>query len=133
MPSDPISDGITVDQDKLSLKWLSFLPKDIRIEHPTVDESLSQFPRKVSASGSVYHFKPVYTGNQSATRREIGIYKRFDEAFSPGKIKVPFLHGVVRDEDSSVIIGLLLAWIECGTENLECILGSGTPLLPREK
>ncbi|KAJ5171976.1 hypothetical protein N7492_004569 [Penicillium capsulatum] len=132
--SKPVSDGIAIVENILSPKWLSFQPKDIPIERSSIDESLSRFPRKVSAVGTMYHFKPVYTGNRSATLREISIYNRLDEVFSPSEINVPFLHGVVRDEHSSVIIGLLLSWIECGTENLDCILSSETPLLSlREK
>ncbi|KAJ6013845.1 hypothetical protein N7540_008436 [Penicillium herquei] len=117
-------------EDKLFPKWLSFYPKDIEIERLSVDEALSRFPRKVSANGNFYHFKPIYTGNQLAALREIGIYRRLEEIFSEGEIRVPFLHGVVRDKDSPVVIGFLLTWIECGTENLECILSSEseTPL-----
>ncbi|KAJ5731855.1 hypothetical protein N7493_003336 [Penicillium malachiteum] len=63
------------------------------------------------------------------------IHRRLEEVFSEEEIKVPFLHGVVRDKNSPVVIGLLLSWIECGTENLECILSSEseTPSLLREQ
>ncbi|GAB1207946.1 hypothetical protein APSETT445_006683 [Aspergillus pseudonomiae] len=124
VPPSQISDGIFVDQRKLSSQWLSFRPKDIKIECPSMVESLSQFPRKVSAAGTVYHFKPVHSGNQPAALREIDIYRKLDDILPCDGIRVPALHGVVRDESGSVLIGLLLSWIECGTENLECILTS---------
>lgn len=124
VPRNQISDGIVVDQSKLSSQWLSFRPKDIKIECPSINESLSRFPRKVSAAGRVYHFKPVHSGNQPAALREIDVYRRLDEILPSDEIRVPILHGVVRDESGSVLIGLILSWIECGTENLECILSS---------
>ncbi|KAJ5640873.1 hypothetical protein N7528_000498 [Penicillium herquei] len=135
VPSEQMTDGIAIGQDRLSLKWGSFYPEDIKIERPTVDEALSRFPRKVSARGTVYHFKPIYTGNQSAALREIDIYKRLEEAFLEEEIRVSFLHGVARDKDSPVVIGLLLSWIEGGTENLDCILSgeSETPSPVREQ
>ncbi|KNG82849.1 hypothetical protein ANOM_008635 [Aspergillus nomiae NRRL 13137] len=128
VPPSQISDGIFVDQSKLSSQWHSFRPKDIKIECPSMVESLSQFPRKVSAAGTVYHFKPVYSGNQPAALREIDIYRKLDDILPCDEIRVPALHAVVRDESGSVLIGLLLSWIECGTENLECILMSEMPL-----
>ncbi|KAE8397665.1 hypothetical protein BDV37DRAFT_276723 [Aspergillus pseudonomiae] len=111
-------------QPKLSSQWLSVRPKVIKIECQSMVESLSQFPRKVSAAGTVYHFKPLHSGNKPSALREINIYRKLDDILPCDGIRVPALHGVVRDESGSVLIGLLLSWIECGTENLECILMS---------
>ncbi|KAJ5728772.1 uncharacterized protein N7483_003280 [Penicillium malachiteum] len=135
VPGEQMSDGIAISQEKLSPKWLSLYPEDIEIEHPSVDEAISRFPRKVSVKGTFYHFKPIYTGNQLAALREIDIYRRVEEVFSEEEIRVPFLHDVVRDKDNPVVIGFLLSWIECGNENLECILNSEseTLSLPREQ
>ncbi|KAJ5100275.1 hypothetical protein N7456_006327 [Penicillium angulare] len=128
VPCHQTSDGIVVDESTLSSQWPLFRPKDIKIECPSMNESLSSFPRKVSAAGIVYHFKPVYSGNRPAALREIDVYRRLDRILASDEIRVPVLHGLVRDESGSLLIGLLLSWIECGNENLECILSSETPL-----
>ncbi|OGM47269.1 hypothetical protein ABOM_003865 [Aspergillus bombycis] len=88
---------------------------------------LSQFrssQEKVSAAGTVYHFKSAYSGNLAAALREMDIYRKLDEILPCDEIRIPAVHGVVRDESGSLLIGLLFSSIECGPEDLECILMS---------
>ncbi|KAJ5591605.1 uncharacterized protein N7459_001974 [Penicillium hispanicum] len=134
VPDGFTSDMVNLAEVTLSPSWLSFYPRQIELQSTDCDEPLSQFPRKVSAGGKIYFFKPVDSKNKRGVLREMNIYRKMEETLESGEvINTPRLHAVVRDEFNATLIGLLLSWIDCDNTTLECVLTPDTPSYLREK
>ncbi|KAJ5806727.1 hypothetical protein N7474_010319 [Penicillium riverlandense] len=111
VPEESMSDGLNLNEVKLSPSLLSFCPRQIEIQSTNLD-----------------------SGNKRSVLREINIYRRMEESFeSRDMMNMSRLYGVVQDNLNGTLIGLLLSWIDCDNTTLECALTPDTPLDLRGK
>ena len=109
-------------------EWRVFRPTGIQLccEEDDV-EPLSQFPQKVIADGEVYFYKQLDYGDEERAIREMDICRRL-ETLGPATderthVHVPRLYGVVQDEQSARVLGLIASWIDCGDSTLDVHYG----------
>ena len=120
-------------------EWKVFRPSEIQLccEEDDV-EPLAQSPQKVTADGEVCFYKQLVYGDEERAIREMDIYRRL-ETLGPATgertgVHVPRLYGVVQDEQSARVLGLIASWIDCGNKTLTCALLYGNkPELLRRK
>lgn len=122
-------------------EWKVFRPTEIQLCCDEDDcEPLAQSPHKVTADGEVYFYKQLDYGDEECVVREMDIYRRLETlrpATATGErtdVHVPRLYGVVQDEQSGRVLGLIASWIDCGNRTLTCALLYGNkPELLRRK
>lgn len=61
------------------------------------------------------------------------ICKQMEVLGGNGEVRIPRFIGVVHEELSSRVIGLLLSWVDCENKTLECSLGPEIPSTLRMK
>lgn len=91
-------------------------------------------PRKVQPiEGTMpYFLKTLRPGERYSAEQEITAYKRIREAAIDPEVRVPRLHGLVRD-DRGIVFGLLLTYIDCRATTLTLAIRSEVPAVVRCK
>ena len=118
---------------KLCSSWPSFRLPEIEICHKWPGGALSTSPRKVQlASGTAVFFKLIRAGDSRLTEKELQNYKKIRDAGLEDRLRISRLHGLARDDEDSVF-GLLLSYIDCGSENLACAANPDASLALRRK
>ncbi|KAM0415644.1 hypothetical protein ACHAPT_013416 [Fusarium lateritium] len=119
--------------DELCASWTCFSTSEVRVcEEKTVGPP-SHTPRKVLLNdGTVAFFKLMHRGDKGFLKRVLNTYKKIDEALLDNTTRVPRLRGLVQD-DSGVVFGLLLTYIDCKRLTLSCAVKPQTPMALREK
>ncbi|KAJ4230720.1 hypothetical protein NW757_013985 [Fusarium falciforme] len=119
--------------DEFCAPWASFSPSEVRVCEEKVVGPPSQTPRKVLLNdGTIAFFKLMHRGDKPFLKNELDTYKKIDKARLDSAIRVPRLHGLVRD-DSGVIFGLLLTYIDCKHVTLSCAVEPGMSITLRKK
>ncbi|RJE20507.1 Protein kinase domain protein [Aspergillus sclerotialis] len=93
------------DQAKHST-FLIYRPDEVQTALPAI-------PRKVFVKGHACFFKLVFPGDVNSTLREFNAYTKIRSAKFDATVRTPRLHGMVQDEATGRIVGLLLSYINC--------------------
>jgi hypothetical protein len=106
-------------------KYYSMFPiyRPDEIFVPICDNSsaLPTQPGKVSIRGEqLCFFKQVLAGDIASTIREFSAYANIQSAGFGPEVLTSRLYGVVEDEETSRVIGLLLSYIDCQSQTLYC-------------
>ena len=133
VPRQPRLSGMDLNGLRLHCKWQIFRPSEIEICINHHEEAFSKFPTKVIAGGNMCFYKPLDYDDKRSAIREIDIFKRMETLGISEAVHATRLYGIVQDEKSSRVIGLLLSWIDCEHKTLECALGPETPAVLRLK
>ncbi|KAI1171165.1 hypothetical protein F4777DRAFT_69087 [Nemania sp. FL0916] len=132
-----IPDSLLVDEvtrefglrlpEELCSRWPRFLPSDIGIYAERPEEALSDVPQRVRILGdtnsSIFFLKPAAVGDGGFVKQELRTYAKIADAQLEADLRVPRLHGLVRDENG-LVYGFLLTYIHCQASNLACAAGS---------
>lgn len=114
-------------------KWKLFRPSEIQLCYEQDDaEPLAQSPSKVVVDGEVFFYKQFFDECDKARAvREMEIYRRLETLrAATGErmhVYIPRLYGVVQDEKSAQVLGLIMFWINCQNKTLQCASRYGTP------
>lgn len=133
VPRQPRLSGLDLNGLTLYWEWQIFRPSEIEICIDHREEGFANFPTKVIAGGHMCFYKPLDYDDKRNAIREIDIFKRMETLGISETVHATRLYGIVEDEKSSRVIGLLLSWINCGNRTLECALGLETPAALRLK
>lgn len=133
VPKQPRLSGLDLNGLPLYCKWQLFRPSEIEICIDHHEEAFSNFPTKVIAGGNMCFYKPLDYDDKRSAIREIDIFKRMETLGISEAVHATRLYGIIQDEKSSRVIGLLLSWINCENKTLECALGPETPTVLRLK
>jgi hypothetical protein len=103
-----------------------FRPNDIHVRFNDNAVALEPNPRKVYIKGKdVCFFKQILAGDVGMTVTELATYTKISAANFGEDVRVSRLLGVVEDEHTSRIVGLLLSYIDCGNTTLSCAARAG--------
>ncbi|KAI1192849.1 hypothetical protein F5X97DRAFT_316191 [Nemania serpens] len=107
----------------------SFAPPDLEICADRPETVLSGTPRTVRpVSGTnTFFLKLVHWGDANSTNQELSSYGKIDDAELDEELRIPRLHGLVRD-DTGRVLGLLLTNIDCRNSTLAC--AASNPAVP---
>lgn len=133
VPRQPRLSGMDLNGLTLYWEWQVFRPSEIEICIDHHEEGFSSFPTKVIAGGNMCFYKPLDYNVKRSAIREIDIFKRMETLGISETVHATCLYGIIQDEKSSRVIGLLLSWINCENKKLECALGPETPAVLRLK
>lgn len=110
--------------DKSTL--LVYRPNDIHVRLNDDAVALPTNPRKVYIKGKhVCFFKQILAGDVGMTVTELATYTKINAAKLGEDVRVSRLLGVVEDEHTSRIVGLLLSYIDCENMTLSCAAQAG--------
>ncbi|KAF2669540.1 hypothetical protein BT63DRAFT_263871 [Microthyrium microscopicum] len=103
-------------QSNLNSLFPVFSPKEIHVPLAPGTNTLPTQLNKVYVGGErpFYHFKRLLSGDVSMTVTEISTYAKILAAALGEEVRISRLFGLVKDEQTSRIVGLLLSYIECG-------------------
>ena len=86
------------------------------------------------ADGEVYFYKLLDHGNKERAIRELDIYRRLDTLRrATGErthVHVSHIYGVVKEEQSARVLGLIASWVDCGNRTRGCALRSEKEIPP---
>jgi serine/threonine protein kinase len=98
-----------------------YRPKEIIVPLHDNSTALPSQPDKVSIRGEqVCFFKRVMGGDIPSTIREFSAYAKIQSAGFGPEVFTSRLYGVVEDEETSRVIGLLLTYIDFQNQTLYC-------------
>jgi hypothetical protein len=101
--------------------FIVYSPRDVHVPLDRAAVALPPLPRKVYIEGRVASFfKLVLPGDSSSTLKELSAYAKIHAAQVGANVRVSRLLGVVKDEKTTRIIGLLLSYIDCDHKTLLC-------------
>ena len=124
--------GVSVP-DELCALWKSFDPAEVRICDEKLVGPPSHTPRKVILSdGTVAFLKLVRRGDKRSLGNELVTYGKINRAQLDHDLRISRLYGILRGK-YSVILGLLLTYIDCERVTLSCAIKPGTKVLLRER
>ncbi|KAF1846718.1 uncharacterized protein K460DRAFT_367460 [Cucurbitaria berberidis CBS 394.84] len=107
----------TLDKSTLPV----YRPKDIHVRLNDDAVALPPNPRKVYIKGKdVSFFKQILAGDIGMTVTELATYAKIHSAELGEDVRISRLLGVVEDEHTSRIVGLLLSYIDCENTTLSC-------------
>ncbi|KAF2106478.1 hypothetical protein BDV96DRAFT_591006 [Lophiotrema nucula] len=107
----------TLDKSTLPVYRLN----DIHVRLNDDAVALPTNPRKVYIKGEgVCFFKQILVGDVSMTVTELATYAKIYAADLGEDVRISRLLGVVEDEHTSRIVGLLLSYIDCENKTLTC-------------
>lgn len=98
-----------------------YSPRDIHVSLSRTAVSLPPIPRKVCIKGHITSFfKIILPGDSGSTLKELAAYAKINGAQFGANVRVSGLLGIVKDESTCRIVGLLLSYIECNNTTLLC-------------
>ena len=98
-----------------------YRPSDIHIRLNDDAVALPTRPGKVYIKGQdVCFFKPLHLSDVSMAIRELSTYAKIHTAGLKEDVHTSRLLGVVENQETSRIAGLLLSYIDCGNKTLLC-------------
>ncbi|KAF2275271.1 uncharacterized protein EI97DRAFT_434488 [Westerdykella ornata] len=110
--------GVYID-DYLSTAFPSLHPRSVPIcKCPRGTLS----PHKVIIDGTVYWFKHYLSGDDDIAGKEISNYKTIAQAGLESDLRMSRLHGLVRDDETGRVFGLLLDYIDGKSMAMESLL-----------
>lgn len=119
--------------DEVCTPWSSFGLSEVQICEEHVVGPPSQTPGKVLLKdGTIGFFKIMRRGDKQFLKNELEKYKKIDEAPLDNALRISRLLGLVRDE-SNMVFGLLLTYIDCKFVTLSCATKPETPMPLRQK
>jgi serine/threonine protein kinase len=119
--------GVHLSQELCS-PWPSFHPRQVQLCDDYPEGAISRAPSKVSVDGkTTCFFKPFHLGDTLSARDELTNYKTIGEAALDQTLRISRLYGLVRDESSGPVYGLLLSYIDCRNLTLGCAVKPNTP------
>jgi hypothetical protein len=112
--------------------WPSFTPSQVTICADNPIHALQHAPHKVRVAGcqSLLFFKPYEWSDKKIARHELDVYAQIRQA-SVSHLRTSTLFGLVRDE-SGLLSGLLLYYIDCDATTLQCAVGPEVSLSTRQ-
>lgn len=111
-----------------------YRPNDIHVHLSNTAIALPPCPGKVYIMGrDICFFKQILPGDITMTIRQLSTYAKIHSAELGEDVRVSRLLGVVEDERTSRIVGLLLSYIESENKTLLCPGRSYKRSLLREK
>ncbi|KAF2176782.1 hypothetical protein K469DRAFT_742801 [Zopfia rhizophila CBS 207.26] len=117
VPLDITAGGRPLDKSMFPV----YRPNDIHIRPSNNAITLPTQPGKVYIKGRhVCFFKQILPGDVAMTAKELSTYANIHSAELREDVRVSRLLGVVEDERTSRIVGLLLSYIECENKTLLC-------------
>ncbi|KAF2467282.1 uncharacterized protein BDR25DRAFT_376225 [Lindgomyces ingoldianus] len=112
----------TLDKSTLPV----YRPNDIHVRLNDNVVALPTNPCKVYIKGKdVCFFKQILAGDVGMTVTELATYTKINAAKLGEDVRVSRLLGVVEDEHTSRIVGLLLSYIDCENMTLSCAAQAG--------
>lgn len=109
--------GVYLGPPFSAFPWPLFRPSDISIRKENPKDALAQAPSKVLADKEkVCHFKAFEWGCQRDALDELHAYLRIEHSKMKDGLRVPHIVGLVQGEDSVSFRGMLLSFIDCGSE-----------------
>lgn len=112
----------------------SYHPRQIQLWPRDGQVGLSILATKVTIDGETpYFFKAYGPEDYASAPREIANYKAIEDAGLDTDLRISRLHGIVRDEDSGKVFGVLLTFIDCGGMTLQYAIKPDTDLGLREQ
>ncbi|KAH8724866.1 hypothetical protein GQ44DRAFT_617233 [Phaeosphaeriaceae sp. PMI808] len=125
--------GVRLCQELCSL-WPSFHPRQVQLCDDYPEEALSRAPTKVLVDGkTTCFFKAYYSGDTRSARDELSNYKSIGEARLEQHLRISRLYGLIRDNNSGLVYGLLLSYIDCRNLTLGCAVKPNTPSYFRQQ
>ncbi|KAH7379534.1 hypothetical protein BKA66DRAFT_138664 [Pyrenochaeta sp. MPI-SDFR-AT-0127] len=114
--------------------WPSFHPRQVQLCDECPEKALSHGPTKVLVDGNTtYFFKAYHLGDAISAQHEISNYKSIGEAGLEQNLRISRLYGLVQDDNSSLVYGLLLSYIDCHNVTLGCSMKPDTPSYLRQQ
>lgn len=112
-----------------------YRPSDIYIPLGRTAVALPPLPRKVYIKGQLASFfKLVLPGDSGSTLKELSAYAKIHAAQLGANVRTSRLLGIVKDEPTTRIVGLLLSYIECDDyTTLHCAKNGPEHALLRQK
>ncbi|KAF2020987.1 hypothetical protein BU24DRAFT_416667 [Aaosphaeria arxii CBS 175.79] len=122
-----------------------YRPEDVRVRLGEDAVAVPTYPRKVyvkpgcedESEGEgeevLCFFKQMLAGDVSTTVTELATYAKMRAAGLGDDVRVSRLVGVVEDEGTGRVVGLLLGYVECGNRTLVCAASDGKGGALREK
>lgn len=101
--------------------FTAYRPDEVQVSIGESSSALPSIPRKVFVRGHACFFKLVFPGDLNSTLREFNAYTKIQSAKFDDTVRTSRLHGVVQDETTGRIIGLLLSYISCDNQTLLCV------------
>lgn len=102
-------------------KFTVYRPCDIHVPLDEHAVALPPDPDKVHIRGQeISFFKFNWAGDISMLVTELDTYAKIEAAGFGEDVRISRLLGVVQDEHTSRVVGLLLSYIDCGNSTLNC-------------
>lgn len=125
--------GVHLCQE-LCLPWPSFHPRQVQLCDDYPEEALSRAPAKVLVDGkTTCFFKAYHSGDTRSARDKLSNYKSIGEAGLERHLRISRLYGLVQDDNSGLVYGLLLSYIDCRNVTLGCAVKPDTPSYFRQQ
>ncbi|KAF2790793.1 hypothetical protein K505DRAFT_409621 [Melanomma pulvis-pyrius CBS 109.77] len=121
-----LPNGVLLNQELCS-PWPSFYPQQVQLCDDTPEEAPTCPQKKVLVNGNTCFFKAYHVGDYRSAKEELSNYKSIEEAGLEQELRISRLYGLVRDDDSGRIYGLLLSYIDCRNVTLACAMKPTTP------
>ena len=90
-----------------------YRPDEVQVSISDDLTALPAIPRKMFVKGQACFFKLVFPGDVNSTLREVNAYTKIQFAKFDDTVRTPRLHGMVQDEVTGRIVGLLQSYINC--------------------
>jgi hypothetical protein len=121
-PNKRISPGTRAHEESCH-SWPSFTPCQLSICADNSVDALHHAYQRVRVAGcdSLLFFKPYESSDNKTAKREIEVYTQIKQKLL-SHLRTSKLFGLVRDE-SGLLLGLLLYYIDCDATTLEHALG----------
>lgn len=98
-----------------------YSPRDIHIPLGHTAVALPPLPCKVYIKGQLVSFlKLALPGDSGSILKELSAYAKIHAAQLGANVRISRLLGIVKDESTTRIVGLLLSYIECNHTTLLC-------------
>ncbi|ORY06228.1 hypothetical protein BCR34DRAFT_590662 [Clohesyomyces aquaticus] len=103
-----------------------YRPHNIHVRLNDDAVALPPSPRKVYINGeNICFFKGILAGDVGMTFTELATYAKIRTAKFREYVRISRLLGVVENEDTSRVVGLLLSYIDCKNSTLSCAAQAG--------
>ncbi|KAM3510837.1 hypothetical protein MY11210_005499 [Beauveria gryllotalpidicola] len=104
--------------------WPGYLPSEIQLDEEAAYDSTPR--RVILPDGTVAFLKLMGRGERRILEKELRSYETVQNSELPSSVRISRLLGLVKDE-SDIVFGLLLTYINCQAQTLTCAVESDAP------